>query len=100
MSSLHFDNKHGSTSRKVTFMMYLNSPESDCGTHFPRAAPLGAPAGTPPGIKVMPRKGRAILFYNIRNGVEDDASLHEGSAFRCASRWGNKRISFSFLNPG
>jgi hypothetical protein len=29
------------------------------------------------GIRIQPRKGRGLCFWNVRGAREDDASLHE-----------------------
>ena len=61
-------------------MTYLNDVEDGGHTFFPRARPATDELGDaerPPGIRIQPRKGRALIFWNIRQGREDEASLHE-----------------------
>ena len=61
-------------------MVYLNDVEAGGHTFFPRARPATDElddADRPPGIRIQPRKGRALIFWNIRQGREDEASLHE-----------------------
>ena len=64
-------------------MVYLNDVEAGGHTYFPRARPVAEEldeAERPPGIRIQPRKGRALIFWNIRQGREDEASLHEAQA--------------------
>ena len=56
--------------------------------HFPRAR--GAERD---GIKIAPLKGRAVLFRNVRGGVEDEASLHEA----CPVLAGEKHVATLWL---
>ena len=60
-------------------MVYLNDVEAGGHTFFPRARPISTEEfdDGPPGIRIQPRKGRALIFWNIRQGREDEASLHE-----------------------
>jgi hypothetical protein len=86
-----------STQRKATFMVYLNDTEAGGHTFFPRARPTageGSSAEHSAGVKISPnkvcalnsaasalktrlRQGRAVFFFNIRHGREDECSLHE-----------------------
>ena len=85
-----------STQRKATFMVYLNDTEAGGHTFFPRARPTageGSSAEHSAGVKIAPnkvcahafsdsalnalRQGRAVFFFNIRHGREDECSLHE-----------------------
>jgi prolyl 4-hydroxylase len=60
-------------SRLITILVYLTDqidPESGGETSFPKAA-----SGL--GIKITPKKGQAVLFYNLlEDGNGDDLSLH------------------------
>ncbi len=60
-------------SRFITLLLYLNdqpNPVSGGETAFPKAA-----GGM--GIKVRPKKGNAVLFYNLlEDGNGDDLALH------------------------
>ena len=61
-------------------MVYLNDVDAGGHTFFPRARPVTEEledSERPPGIRIQPRKGRALIFWNIRQGREDEASLHE-----------------------
>ncbi len=54
--------------RVATLIMYLNTTDEGGETIFPNA-----------GIKVAPKKGTAVLFYNVtKAGTEDPQSLHGG----------------------
>ena len=87
----------------VTFMVYLCDVEEGGYTHFPRARPVADEPDRAPGLRIQPRKarlaarlllgllrlmrvfsgprsctqGRAVCFWNIRGGREDETSLHE-----------------------
>ncbi len=63
--------------RMATLIMYLNSTEKGGETVFPAA-----------NLKVFPKKGNAILFYNCQpDGKEDPLSLHEGAPVVKGSKW-------------
>eukprot|EP00759_Apiculatamorpha_spiralis_P059216 PhF_6_TR9744/c0_g1_i2/m.15010/K00472/P4HA; prolyl 4-hydroxylase len=54
--------------RIATVLVWLNDCPQGGGTHFPI-----------PDVRVPPKKGDAILFYDVDiRGVEDPASTHEG----------------------
>jgi prolyl 4-hydroxylase len=56
--------------RHVTFFVYLNdmSPGETGGqTDFPNL-----------NMKIAPRKGTAVMWYNVENGKEDDRTYHAG----------------------
>ncbi len=61
--------------------MYLNDVDEGGYTFFPRARAVASDSedepDRAPGIRVQPRKGRALCFWNVRGGREDEASLHE-----------------------
>ena len=81
--------------RAVTAMVYLNDVDAGGHTYFPRARPVAEELGDaerPAGIRIQPRKGRALIFWNIRQGREDEASLHEaqpvlGGTKLVATKW-------------
>ena len=81
--------------RTVTAMVYLNDVMEGGHTYVPRARPVAEEpddAERPPGIRIQPRKGRALIFWNIRQGREDEASLHEaqpvlGGTKMVATKW-------------
>ncbi len=58
-------------------MVYLNTPESGGQTHFPLA-----------GLSIAPKKGKAILFYNVDDlGHIDEMSLHAGRPVVDGEKW-------------
>ena len=74
----HYDNRAGSLKRSMTFMCYLQEPEEGGATFFPKCVPLCGCDSTTLGIRVFPKRGRAILFWNVgENGQEAMRSLHE-----------------------
>ena len=63
--------------RVATFLIYLNTPEAGGETIFPRAQ-----------LKVIPRKGTAVLFYNVdSSGAPDPMSLHGGAPVVSGEKW-------------
>ena len=70
----HYDNKMGCVRRACTFMAYLSDVESGGATHFPKAVVISTQGQ---GIKVWPKKGRALVFWSAIDGWEDPNSLHE-----------------------
>lgn len=70
-----------------------DDPASGGQTAFPRARPVGGGSAGALGVTVTPRKGRALLFWSVRLGAEDEASLHEalpvgvGATKHIATRW-------------
>jgi len=86
----HYDNRAGSQARKATFMLYLATCESGGHTFFPRARVWNPDSGEEQlcsGIKIAPVKGRCVFFYNIRNGKEDECSLHEAMPVISGDKW-------------
>jgi len=77
--------------RFATFFAYLSDPEEGGETNFPRAN-----GGPPPtdyskcdrGLIVSPKKGNAVLWYNmLPNGSFDPFSLHAGCAVKLGQKW-------------
>lgn len=63
--------------RISTMIMYLNTPEGGGETIFPRAK-----------IKITPRKGDAVFFYNCTpDGCVDPKSLHGGAPVTAGEKW-------------
>ena len=63
--------------RVATLIVYLNEPEEGGETIFPIAK-----------ISVTPKKGSAVLFYNVtEDGVEDEKSFHGGAPVIKGEKW-------------
>jgi prolyl 4-hydroxylase len=63
--------------RVATVVMYLNTPEAGGETVFPYA-----------NYAVQPKKGDAVLFYNLTpDGEVDPHSLHGGSPVKAGEKW-------------
>lgn len=63
--------------RVATCIMYLNTPKEGGETIFPLAK-----------VSVTPKKGQAILFYNMTvDGKEDPQSLHGGAPVIKGEKW-------------
>ena len=72
---LHHYNRGGQ--RVCSFLMYLNTPDEGGATVFPNV-----------NIAVQPRKGDALLFYNINEmGQTDRLSLHGGAPVVRGEKW-------------
>jgi prolyl 4-hydroxylase len=68
-------------SRYITLLLYLTEPEVGGETSFPKAAD-----GL--GIKVKPKKGMAMLFYNLlEDGNGDELSLHAALPVFKGEKW-------------
>lgn len=71
-------------SRFATLLIYLNDTEEGGETIFPRAVNVGSHDG----IEITPKKGKAILFYNIlEDGNVDDLSQHGGRKVEKGEKW-------------
>ncbi len=76
----HVDNT-AHDGRKLTVLLYLNSPPDGGWTAFPRA-------DTPEPLLVQPVKGTAVLFYNmLPDGNADVYSLHAALPTRTGEKW-------------
>jgi prolyl 4-hydroxylase len=63
--------------RFATLIMYLNEVEQGGDTGFPNV-----------GIRVIPKVGRAVLFYNVQlNGQPDPMTLHSGDPVVAGEKW-------------
>lgn len=63
--------------RVATLIMYLNTAEAGGETIFPKL-----------NLKVVPKKGYAVLFYNCRpDGKEDPMTLHGGAPVIQGEKW-------------
>lgn len=63
--------------RYATVVMYLNTPEAGGETIFPEA-----------NIAITPKKGDAVLFYNLYDdGTVDPHSLHGGVPVIAGEKW-------------
>ena len=85
----HYDNRAGSLKRTLTFMGYLHEPESGGATHFPKAIPLCGNTAHPGGIRIYPKRGRAILFWSVKSDGQTEAmrSLHEAESVESGYKW-------------
>jgi len=71
---IHF-NRGGQ--RVATFMVYLNTPEAGGETIFPLD-----------NLKIVPKKGKAVLFYNVTSsGAVDPMSFHGGAPVLKGEKW-------------
>ena len=86
MYTAHYDNKQGCVRRAATFMLYLRDVEAGGATHFPKAKPAGKDADAV-GVRVWPKRGRALVFWSVRGGVEDARSLHEAEPVAAGEKW-------------
>jgi len=63
--------------RVATILMYLNEVEEGGATIF-----------TELGLKVLPKKGDALVFYNCKpNGEVDPLSMHQGEMVAKGCKW-------------
>lgn len=72
--------------RTVSVLIYLNDVEDGGETEFPFL-----------GYKVYPRKGSALMFYNVdKKFLENDSTMHTG----CEVRKGTKYIALKMFRQG
>jgi prolyl 4-hydroxylase len=70
--------------RYATILLYLNDSMTGGETSFPR----WMNAETEDALKVVPQKGKAILFYNmLPDGNMDDRSHHAGLPVLSGEKW-------------
>jgi prolyl 4-hydroxylase len=73
-------------SRFITVLMYLTTQVDDGAggeTSFPKA--IGGGEG---GIKIRPKKGTAVVFYNLlEDGNGDDLALHAALPVWRGEKW-------------
>ncbi|KAJ9470079.1 putative prolyl 4-hydroxylase 9 [Diplonema papillatum] len=83
-----------SSNRMATFFLYLNDTEAGGATTIPRANGARYPANFKEascnqGLQVYPKKGSAILLYDMRPDRSLDAfSLHGGCDVINGTKWG------------
>jgi prolyl 4-hydroxylase len=63
-----------SGARILTFFLYLSDVEEGGGTQFPNL-------GNPPGLTVLPKKGKALLWPSVKNDnpLEWDTRPHHAA---------------------
>lgn len=72
--------------RFATIMFFLNDveEEEDGDTVFP----LAVNANNHDGVRIVPKKGKAVLFYNmLPDGNVDDLSHHSNQFLRSGEKW-------------
>lgn len=75
----HYDYS-SNTDRLATLLVYLERPDAEGGTSFPRA--FGDR-----GLVVWPARGSAVLFYSrLADGNLDEQSLHAGMPVRLGTK--------------
>jgi len=84
---------YGHKNRLATLFWYMTNITKGGETLFPKAYGLPSPRDmweceTSPGLKVSPRKGMIILWYNLLpNGLVDLRSLHSGCPVLEGTKW-------------
>ncbi|KAJ9463636.1 Prolyl 4-hydroxylase 2 [Diplonema papillatum] len=77
--------------RAATFFMYLHDTESGGETAVPRAnggPPVTDPTDCSRGLRILPRKGSAMLFYDMKpNREQDPYSMHAGCPVAEGTKW-------------
>eukprot|EP01061_Rhynchopus_euleeides_P015297 TRINITY_DN2614_c0_g1_i2.p1 TRINITY_DN2614_c0_g1~~TRINITY_DN2614_c0_g1_i2.p1 ORF type:complete len:356 (+),score=110.68 TRINITY_DN2614_c0_g1_i2:113-1180(+) len=100
----HYDSHHDyfdpnmygpqASNRMGTFFIYLNDTDAGGATTVPRANGGAMPrnykaASCKQGVQVLPRKGSAILLYDMRPDRSlDPYSLHGGCDVLAGTKWG------------
>lgn len=73
-------------SRFATILFYLNEPEAGGETSFPRW--LHRESDGPGALKVTPKVGKAVLFYNLLpDGNYDERSHHAAMPVKSGEKW-------------
>ena len=62
----HIDSDYNGMERLYTTLIYLNDDYEGGETNFPIN-----------GTKIIPKKGKLIIWKNKKNGVDYDKSMHE-----------------------
>ena len=76
--------KKGQPARFATLLLYLNEGMVGGETQFPR----WVNAETSEGLKVVPKTGKAVLFYSmLPDGNMDDLSHHAALPVRVGEKW-------------
>ena len=71
--------------RYATILVYLNDNYTGGETFFPKLNKV-----------VKPEKGKAVIFYNIKNGKINESSYHGGNTVHTGEKWiCNKWIKFT-----
>ncbi|KAJ0252219.1 prolyl 4-hydroxylase 11 [Hirschfeldia incana] len=79
----HFDG----LGRIATFLMYLSDVDEGGKTDFPMSSG---------GLSVSPKKGDAVLFWNMRpDGSQDPSSLHCGLPVIKGNKWASTKLFHS-----
>ena len=68
----------------------LSRPAPGCPAGDPAAPPPppAKPLGPPPGLRIFPREGRAIIFWSrTAAGHEDGASIHAAETVLGGEKW-------------
>jgi prolyl 4-hydroxylase len=79
----YLHNRHQPT-RFATLLLYLNTPNKGGETVFPRASN----PTSHDGLSIRPKKGTAVLFYNLLpDGNMDDLSQHASKPVLEGEKW-------------
>ena len=106
-SEIHTLTSHGKHNRFATAFFYLNNVDSGGETCFPMAGGWKQITNfncPDQGLKIKPKLGSLLLFYNMRpNGDLDERSLHGGCAVIEGHKWAANKVfldtNISSLHP-
>eukprot|EP00755_Sulcionema_specki_P013136 Sspe_Gene.53179::Locus_29423_Transcript_1_1_Confidence_1.000_Length_1521::g.53179::m.53179/K00472/P4HA; prolyl 4-hydroxylase len=80
------------TNRAITAFLYFSTVDEGGETWFPRANGHTTPSDfsqCKQGFRVLPRKGAAAFFYDMRpDNSLDEYSLHGGCPVKQGTKWG------------